>query len=215
MTTSSTRDQMASLPMSYQEIMIPTSCAMMIGFASGATTSGKLAGYQFMVENLHRLPQTRSNWFFFQKTKNYKVILGGFKGGLKTGAKLGAWTAGFCTLKEAFTLVPALERRKSLAGALSGFNIALGASLFCTQLVLIAFSSLMEPRSLIYHQFTRPIKTYNISTTVTTRNSHGSLRWLGRGYEISSTGGKPTATGNNLIISSCQALYMGTRSLRS
>ena len=83
-----------------------------------------------MVENLHRLPQTRSNWFFFQKTKNYKVILGGFKGGLKTGAKLGAWTAGFCTLKEAFTLVPALERRKSLAGALSGFNIALGASLF-------------------------------------------------------------------------------------
>ncbi|EFP80670.1 uncharacterized protein PGTG_06626 [Puccinia graminis f. sp. tritici CRL 75-36-700-3] len=64
-----------------------------------------------MVENLHRLPQTRANWFFFQKTKNYKVILGGFKGGLRTGAKLGAWTAGFCTLKEAFTLVPAIERR--------------------------------------------------------------------------------------------------------
>ncbi|KAA1111625.1 hypothetical protein PGT21_006811 [Puccinia graminis f. sp. tritici] len=128
MTTSSSLVQIPSL--SYQEIMIPTSCAMMIGFASGATTSGKLAAYQFMVENLHRLPQTRANWFFFQKTKNYKVILGGFKGGLRTGAKLGAWTAGFCTLKEAFTLVPAIERRKSLAGALSGLNIALGASLF-------------------------------------------------------------------------------------
>jgi hypothetical protein len=105
---------------------------MLIGFASGATTAGKLAGYQFMVENLHRLPQTRANWFFFQKTKNYKIILGGLKGGLKTGAKLGAWTAAFCTLKEAFTLVPTIEGRKSLAGALSGVNIALGASLFCT-----------------------------------------------------------------------------------
>ncbi|KAI7936068.1 hypothetical protein MJO29_015371, partial [Puccinia striiformis f. sp. tritici] len=116
--------------LSYQEIMMPTSCAMMIGFASGATTSGKLAGYQFMVENLHRLPRTRANWFFFQKTKNYKVILGGFKGGLKTGGKLGAWTAGFCTLKELFTLLPAIERRKSIAGALAGLNMALGASLF-------------------------------------------------------------------------------------
>ncbi|KAI9617316.1 hypothetical protein H4Q26_013186 [Puccinia striiformis f. sp. tritici PST-130] len=92
--------------LSYQEIMMPTSCAMMIGFASGATTSGKLAGYQFMVENLHRLPRTRANWFFFQKTKNYKVIL------------------------ELFTLLPAIERRKSIAGALAGLNMALGASLF-------------------------------------------------------------------------------------
>jgi len=128
MTTHPSQTQIPPVP--YEQILIPSSCAMMIGFASGATTAGKLAGYQFMVENLHRLPQTSASWFFFQKTKNYKVILGGFKGGLKTGAKLGSWTAAFCSVKEAFTLLPPLERRKSLAGALSGLSIALGASLF-------------------------------------------------------------------------------------
>ncbi|POV96721.1 hypothetical protein PSHT_15003 [Puccinia striiformis] len=92
--------------LSYQEIMMPTSCAMMIGFASGATTSGKLAGYQFMVENLHRLPRNTRKLVLLSKTKNYKVIL------------------------ELFTLLPAIERRKSIAGALAGLNMALGASLF-------------------------------------------------------------------------------------
>lgn len=117
-------------PPSSRVILVPTSCAMMIGFASGATTAGKLGGYQFVVENLHRLPKTRANWFFFQKTKNYKVILAGLKGGLKTGAKLGGWTATFCSLKELFALTPSIDNRKSLAGALAGLHIALGASVF-------------------------------------------------------------------------------------
>jgi len=178
MTTHPSQTQIPPVP--YEQILIPSSCAMMIGFASGATTAGKLAGYQFMVENLHRLPQTSASWFFFQKTKNYKVILGGFKGGLKTGAKLGSWTAAFCSVKEAFTLLPPLERRKSLAGALSGLNIALGASLFLS------------------------IAPYAIPSPSSTRNPDGSVRWLGRGCESSSRGEISNAIIRYLKYDLCQ-----------
>lgn len=72
------------------------STAFGLGLISGVITSGKRAGLVFMAENAHRLPDTVQGWYFYSKTKNYKVLLGAVKGGLKQGARLGIWTTGFC-----------------------------------------------------------------------------------------------------------------------
>lgn len=72
------------------------STAFGLGLVSGVLTSGKRAGLVFMAENAHRLPDTVQGWYFYSKTKNYKVLLGAAKGGLKQGARLGVWTTGFC-----------------------------------------------------------------------------------------------------------------------
>ncbi|CBQ71897.1 conserved hypothetical protein [Sporisorium reilianum SRZ2] len=72
------------------------STAFGLGLVSGVLTSGKRAGLVFMAENAHRLPDTVQGWYFYSKTKNYKVLLGAAKGGLKQGSRLGIWTTGFC-----------------------------------------------------------------------------------------------------------------------
>ncbi|MBW0479768.1 hypothetical protein O181_019483 [Austropuccinia psidii MF-1] len=112
-----------------QQVVVPTTVAFIIGFSSGATTSSKLSNYQFMVENLHRLPNSNKNWYFFQKTKNYKIILAGLKGGLKLGTNLACFTTSFCVLKDLFCHIPTIDNHKTLAGGLSGLNIAIGVSL--------------------------------------------------------------------------------------
>ncbi|KAM0753039.1 hypothetical protein T439DRAFT_378779 [Meredithblackwellia eburnea MCA 4105] len=80
-------------------ILIPTS-AWILGFVSGLLTSSKLAARQFLAENAHRLPTTVQGWYFYQKTKNYRVIYSGLVGGLKTGTRLGVWTGAFVGLEE-------------------------------------------------------------------------------------------------------------------
>ena len=43
-------------------------------------------------------------WYFYQKTKNYRVIYSGVLGGLKTGTRLALWTGAFVALEEGFEL---------------------------------------------------------------------------------------------------------------
>lgn len=45
-----------------------------------------------MAENAHRRPETVQGWYFYNKTKNYKVLLSGIKSGISTGLRLGGWT---------------------------------------------------------------------------------------------------------------------------
>lgn len=122
-------------------ILIPVS-AFLFGFVSGLVTSSRLSGRQFLAENAHRLPTTVQGWYFYQKSKNYRVMFGGVKGGLRTGAKLGSWTLAFVGMQEI------VERgRKSLlseqqrelpsrwaSGALAGTTLAGAAALICQSL---------------------------------------------------------------------------------
>lgn len=119
-------------------ILLPSVSASMIGFVSGLVSSGKLSGIQFTCENLHRLPSTRKALYLFQKTKNYRILLCGFKGGLGSGLRLGTWTAAFCSMKEfihsplSTTVSSELQPWcKSISGGLSGLALALGASVLC------------------------------------------------------------------------------------
>jgi hypothetical protein len=65
----------------------------LIGFVRGS----REAGLRFLAENAHRPPTTVQGWYFYNKTKNYRVLLGGLKRGgrdaLALGATAGAWLA--------------------------------------------------------------------------------------------------------------------------
>ena len=54
-----------------------------------------MASLRFLAENVHRPPTTVQGWYFYNKTKNYKVILGGLKGAAAEGGRLAAAGAGW------------------------------------------------------------------------------------------------------------------------
>lgn len=108
-------------------LLIPA-CAATFGFASGLLSGAKKSSLQFLAENAHRQPTTLQGWYFYNKTKNYRVALGGAKTGLFTAAKLGAWTSGFVALKEGASRI-GLGRTES--GAISGTLLAMFASVVC------------------------------------------------------------------------------------
>ncbi|PWN28292.1 hypothetical protein BDZ90DRAFT_231286 [Jaminaea rosea] len=69
-----------------------------LGFFSGLITQSNRAGLVFMAENAHRRPDTVQGWYFYNKTKNYRVLLAGLKGGFALGTRLAAWTTLFVLL---------------------------------------------------------------------------------------------------------------------
>lgn len=50
---------------------------------------------QYLAENAHRPPKTVEGWYFYHKTKNYRVMARGFQAGAQYGAKLAALTLCF------------------------------------------------------------------------------------------------------------------------
>lgn len=108
-------------------LLIPT-CAATFGFVSGLLSGAKKSSLQFLAENAHRQPTTLQGWYFYNKTKNYRVALGGAKTGLLTAVKLGAWTSGFVAIKEGASKV---GLGKVESGATSGTLLAMFASLIC------------------------------------------------------------------------------------
>ncbi|ORZ23521.1 hypothetical protein BCR42DRAFT_367307 [Absidia repens] len=64
------------------------------GFGIGAFIGGRQSGLQYLAENAHRLPTTVQGWYFYHKTKNYRVMLGGVKRGMRFAVK----TGGLCLL---------------------------------------------------------------------------------------------------------------------
>ncbi|PWN42681.1 hypothetical protein IE81DRAFT_323237 [Ceraceosorus guamensis] len=136
---------------------IPTT-AFLLGFAAGAYNNASKAGLVFMAENAHRRPDTVQGWFFYNKTKNYKVVLAAGKGGARTGLRLGLWTFAFLALEKGWREVrlwtgvgasqqtiraqnPAslqkegaregLDVYRFVDGALAGSVVASSAALFC------------------------------------------------------------------------------------
>ncbi|KAI8061015.1 hypothetical protein BC940DRAFT_322895 [Gongronella butleri] len=64
------------------------------GFGIGAFMGGRHSALQYLAENAHRLPTTVQGWYFYHKTKNYRVMLGGIQRGTRYAAK----TGGLCLL---------------------------------------------------------------------------------------------------------------------
>lgn len=104
------------------------------------------------------LPPARS-WYFYQKTKNYRVLWAGIKGGLRTGGRLALWTGAFLTLEETVdsglrsavqlgqpTASDDVLGTKAGAGALAGVAMAGAASWWCaSSLPRRSLSSALSP----------------------------------------------------------------------
>lgn len=69
--------------------------AFMVGSVIGLVRGGRTASLRFLAENVHRAPTTVQGWYFYNKTKNYKVMLGGLKGAALEGGRVGAVGVGW------------------------------------------------------------------------------------------------------------------------
>jgi hypothetical protein len=90
-----------SLPFGMR-LPLATSMSFVAGMALGLSHGSQTAGLRFRAENAHRLPSTPTGWYLYHKSKNYHMALGGVKEGLKMGAKVSFWTAGFFSIEEMF-----------------------------------------------------------------------------------------------------------------
>jgi len=101
--------------------------AFVLGSAMGLVRGGREASMRFLAENAHRPPTTVQGWYFYKKTKNYRVLLGGLKGAGKESARLTALSLGFVGMEQAFTHV-GLDNMREIGAATA---TAAGFSLLC------------------------------------------------------------------------------------
>lgn len=73
---------------------------MCIGTAIGLVRGSRAAGLRFLAENAHRPPTTVRGWYFYNKTKNYKMMLGGLSKAGTDAAKLGFTALAWVTFEE-------------------------------------------------------------------------------------------------------------------
>ncbi|KAF8592618.1 hypothetical protein K439DRAFT_1504260 [Ramaria rubella] len=87
-------------------LTIPREYYLLPGFmaTTGATIGlfrgTRKASLRFLAENAHRAPQTMAGWYFYNKTKNYRMILGGLRQCGVDGLRLGLTGLGWVGAEE-------------------------------------------------------------------------------------------------------------------
>ncbi|KAI9172925.1 hypothetical protein H9P43_007056 [Blastocladiella emersonii ATCC 22665] len=79
------------------------------GFLLGGAIGSRSAGLQFLAEHAHQLPVTVQGWYFYHKTKNYRMAWGGFRRGLREAGRLGSVVATFAAVETAVDLARETE----------------------------------------------------------------------------------------------------------
>ncbi|KAI0081671.1 hypothetical protein K474DRAFT_1681759 [Panus rudis PR-1116 ss-1] len=74
--------------------------AVVVGTTIGLFRGSRRASLRFLAENVHRPPTTVQGWYFYNKTKNYRVLMGGLKEGAADAARLGATAMGWVVIEE-------------------------------------------------------------------------------------------------------------------
>jgi len=80
-------------------IVVPAT-AFMVGCAIGMVRGGRNASLRFLAENAHRPPTTVQGWYFYKKTKNYKVMWGALKGAGREAVKVTALAGSYVGVEE-------------------------------------------------------------------------------------------------------------------
>ncbi|KIM45831.1 hypothetical protein M413DRAFT_64360 [Hebeloma cylindrosporum] len=86
-------------------LMVVPATAFIVGSAIGMVRGGREASLRFLAENAHRPPTTVQGWYFYKKTKNYKVMWGALKGAGRESVKVTALAAGYVAVEEGFERV--------------------------------------------------------------------------------------------------------------
>ncbi len=74
--------------------------ALIAGTTIGLLRGSRQASLRFLAENVHRPPTTVQGWYFYNKTKNYRVLLGGLKGAGADALKIGTTATGWVVIEE-------------------------------------------------------------------------------------------------------------------
>lgn len=77
--------------------------AMLVGTTIGLFRGSRLASLRFLAENAHRPPKTLQGWYYYKKTKNYRMMLGGLQEAGRDAGKLGLTATGWVSAEEALT----------------------------------------------------------------------------------------------------------------
>ena len=70
------------------------------GVTIGLFRGTRRASLQFLAENAHRAPTTLQGWYFYNKTKNYRMILGGLRQGGVDGIRMGLTGLGWVAFEQ-------------------------------------------------------------------------------------------------------------------
>lgn len=95
------------------------SAGMIIGSAHGT----KMAAYRFRAENAHRFPTSAKGWYQYHRNKNYAVIVGGVREGVRMGLKIGTAALAFCLFEETADHVRN-DRRDFLSTVVAGLSLS-------------------------------------------------------------------------------------------
>jgi hypothetical protein len=83
-----------------REVVVLPMSASLLGLTLGFIRGSRTSSLRFLAENAHRRPTTVQGWYFYNKTKNYRVLLGGMKQGAKESLKLGLIGLGWVGIAE-------------------------------------------------------------------------------------------------------------------
>ncbi|KZO97965.1 hypothetical protein CALVIDRAFT_526288 [Calocera viscosa TUFC12733] len=103
----------------WEDIAVPV-LLFVLGGTTGMLRGSRMAALQFAAENTHRAPKNVQGWYFYQKTKNYRVILGGVKGAAWRSFQLGGLGVLYVGTREAGVKIGMREWSDVLAGTATG-----------------------------------------------------------------------------------------------
>lgn len=81
-------------------LMVVPATAFIVGSAIGMVRGGRNASLRFLAENAHRPPTTVQGWYFYKKTKNYKVMWGALKGAGRESVKVTSLATSYVGMEE-------------------------------------------------------------------------------------------------------------------
>jgi len=79
--------------------------ALVVGSVIGIARGSRAASLRFLAENVHRPPTTVQGWYFYNKTKNYRVLYGGLKGAGAEASRLVAISLGYVGMEEGLSRI--------------------------------------------------------------------------------------------------------------
>ena len=94
--------------------------AVLTGISIGLFRGSRTASLRFLAENAHRTPRTVRGWYLYNKSKNYRVLLGGLKGAGADATRLGLMAGGWVALEEGCTSLGLDDVREVAAGLGTG-----------------------------------------------------------------------------------------------
>ncbi|EMD40812.1 hypothetical protein CERSUDRAFT_111397 [Gelatoporia subvermispora B] len=102
-----------SIPERYY--MLP-GAAILVGTTIGLFRGSRLAALRYLAENAHRPPTTVKGWYLYNKTKNYRMMLGGLRQAGLDAMRLGTTAAAWVIIEEGCERLGAKDVSEVAAG---------------------------------------------------------------------------------------------------